>query len=593
MSTTRIVLRRFENLSGDASGDLLARGLAYDLATELARFATIEVVPPSSAEQVLTTRDHGRDASPLLLLQGGVREMGGRFRLTIQLTEHASGRQVWADRIDADASDVLRVQDTILADVAAALALRSDQARLADARRKPLVSLEAYECWLRGRDCLQRGTVEADAEARSFFERALTLDPHFARAYTGLSLSHFNEWSCQAWVAWDDTERHAFTFAERAAALDRGDAMAQIVLARILLYRRRFDEAAARVARALTLNPNDVDVLIHAALCRALLGDGASGLELALKATRLNPVSGEWYIGPAALSLFVLGRYDESVTWGLRMPHATLDCPALLAAAFALRGDSRRATEYLQRFLADFEERVTFGRTPEPGEPLRWLLHVNPFRRAEDVERVTEGLRLAGLPVDPDTATATFIARAEPRDGSRTAEFRRDGDRWRLVFDGAAAHASDAKGLRDLAALLACPGEERHCLELAGRPAEPAGEATVLDDRARREYRARLSELQRDIDEAERDHDLARGDRAREEMDALVEALSGALGLGGRSRALGSAAERARSAVTWRIRSAVRKIAMLHPALGRHLENSVRTGTYCSYQPERSVDWQL
>jgi hypothetical protein len=128
---------------------------------------------------------------------------------------------------------------------------------------------------------------------------------------------------------------------------------------------------------------------------------------------------------------------------------------------------------------------------------------------------------------------------------------------------------------------------------LAGRPAELAGTHEVLDERARREYRARIQDLQREIDEAARNHDTARGTRAREEMDAIVEALSGALGLGGRSRALGSAAERARSAVTWRIRSAIRKIAAVHPSLGRHLEHSVRTGTYCVYSPERPVHWTV
>jgi hypothetical protein len=221
------------------------------------------------------------------------------------------------------------------------------------------------------------------------------------------------------------------------------------------------------------------------------------------------------------------------------------------------------------------------------------LLHVNPFRRAEDVERVTTGLRLAGLSMDPDMERPALVATASAGSVSTTAQFRRQGDRWHVAFDGTVVSVADAKGLRDIATLLASPGEERHCLELAGRPAETSGAATVLDDRARREYRARLNDLQHEVDEAERDHDLARGSRAREEMDSLVDALSGALGLGGRSRSLGSSAERARSAVTWRIRSAIRKIAALHAALGRHLENGVRTGTYCSYQPERPVDWQL
>ncbi len=151
---------------------------------------------------------------------------------------------------------------------------------------------------MRGRESLRKGTIEGDPEARIFFERALELDPHLARAYSGLSLSHFNEWSCQAWIQWDETERLAYQFARRAADLDNADAMVEIVLGRITLYRRQFDEAAEHIARALALNPNEADVLAYAAACRAFLGDGASGLELATKAMRLNPVSADWYIGP-------------------------------------------------------------------------------------------------------------------------------------------------------------------------------------------------------------------------------------------------------------------------------------------------------
>ena len=578
-------------LSDDPLQDVLARGLGFDLATELARFATLEVIPSTSAARVLARSDADGGGSPLFVLNGGVRRLQDRIRISVQLTQ--GPRQIWADRFDSNADEILAVQDEIVARVAAALALRSDQARLALARRKPLVSLEAYECWLRGRESLRKGTVEGDAEARVFFERALELDPHLARAYSGVSLSHFNDWSCQAWVRWDEKERLAYEFAKRAADLDNGDAMVEIVLGRITLYRRLFDEAAEHVARALVLNPNDADVLAHCALCRAFLGDGASGVELATKAMRLNPVSGDWYIGAMTLSLFVLGRYEESIGFGARMPDATVDSPAFLAAALAFVGDRERATTYLRRFLVDFEEKITFGRTPDAGEQLRWLLHVNPFRRPEDIERFTTGLRLAGLTFDPDSDLVAETVVAPIGEALPRAQFRLQDDRWHLVFDGASVVISDAKGLRDLASLLASPGEERHCLELAGRPAETGGEDPVLDDRARREYRIRLADLQREIDEAERDSDPARGSRAREEMDALVEALAGALGLGGRSRSLGSAAERARSAVTWRIRSAVRKIATVHPSLGRHLENSVRTGTYCSYQPERPIDWDI
>jgi len=593
MSATTIALMAFENLSGDPSQDVLARGCSLDLAVELARFATLEVIPPTSASHVMALAGSAAGTAPMFLLTGGVRRHRDRVRISVSLTDTATGRQIWADRYDAAASELLDIEDAIVAQVAAALAIHTDGARLAVARRKPLVSLEAYECWLRGRDCLQRGTAEADDQARRFFERALELDPLFARAHAGLSLSYFNEWSCQAWLQWDEKERLALLHAQRAAAIDSTDAMVEIVLGRVMLYRRRFDEAAAHVVRALTLNPNEADVLAHAATCRAYLGDGESGLELARKASRLNPVSGDWYVAPAALSLLVLGRYEDAIAFGVRNPHATLDCPALLAAACAHVGDRTRAAEYLRRFLVEFEERVLFGREPEPGEPLRWLLHVNPFRRTEDVERIATGLRLAGLPADPDYERVAQPVAGQASAAPASGCFRREGSAWRLVFDGFMVEVSDVKGLHDLATLLASPGEEHHCLELAGRPRESAGHQDVLDERARREYRARLEDLQREIDQAERHNDAVRGARAREEMETLVEALSSALGLGGRSRALGSASERARSAVTWRIRSAIRKIAAVHPALGRHLEHSVRTGTYCAYTPERPVTWTL
>jgi len=193
--------------------------------------------------------------------------------------------------------------------------------------------------------------------------------------------------------------------------------------------------------------------------------------------------------------------------------------------------------------------------------------------------------------MDPDYDRAAVAVGARHTHRPDAGEFRFDGASWTLTFDGLRVSLSDAKGLHDLALLLSRPGDECHCLDLAGRPAEVAGRQEVLDERARRGYRERIHYLQREIDEAERDNDAARAARARAEMDALVEALSGALGLGGRSRALGSATERARSAVTWRIRSAIRKIAVVHPSLGRHLEHSVRTGTYCVYSPEHPVAW--
>lgn len=115
----------------------------------------------------------------------------------------------------------------------------------------------------------------------------------------------------------------------------------------------------------------------------------------------------------------------------------------------------------------------------------------------------------------------------------------------------------------------------------------------MIDTTARRQYEARIRELQADIDEAEGHHDIGRADRSRAELDALVDHLTAALGVGGRTRTPGSSADRARSAVTPRFRSAVDRIAGAHPALGRHLRQSPTTGSYCSYRPVPPVRWQV
>jgi len=189
--------------------------------------------------------------------------------------------------------------------------------------------------------------------------------------------------------------------------------------------------------------------------------------------------------------------------------------------------------------------------------------------------------------------------------------FLREGEFWTLHYQGRHARLRNTKGLRDLAVLLAAPAREFAAVELAAersvtaRSAAPAADVAaselhepgdlgeVVDAQARAAYRGRLLEL--DEQEAEAD---ARGDQQRSialaaERDALLAQLSAAYGLGGRARRAGHPAERARTAVTARIRDALRRIEAAHPELGAHLRQSVSTGTFCRYRPEPPTTWRL
>jgi len=117
----------------------------------------------------------------------------------------------------------------------------------------------------------------------------------------------------------------------------------------------------------------------------------------------------------------------------------------------------------------------------------------------------------------------------------------------------------------------------------------------ILDAQAKADYKQRLNDLRKDLEEAERFCDLNRAERARAEIDALAEQLSSAVGLGGRDRRTGSDAERARAAVTKRIRDSIKKIGEAIPSLGRYLAGQIKTGYYCSYtlNQDHPVTWKF
>jgi tetratricopeptide (TPR) repeat protein len=182
------------------------------------------------------------------------------------------------------------------------------------------------------------------------------------------------------------------------------------------------------------------------------------------------------------------------------------------------------------------------------------------------------------------------------------AMFRSEGDYWTIGFAGQTSRLRDSRGLQYLGRLLGSPGREIHVLDLAGgaqagpRAVGDAGDAgEVLDARAKAAYRRRLEEIDADIEQARTLGDIGRTAQAQSEREFLLSELSRAVGLGGRDRRAGAAAERARSAVTRAIRQALLRIRSDNPALGDHFDRTIRTGAYCVYLPDPRIaeHWML
>jgi hypothetical protein len=167
-------------------------------------------------------------------------------------------------------------------------------------------------------------------------------------------------------------------------------------------------------------------------------------------------------------------------------------------------------------------------------------------------------------------------------------EVSRDGEVWAVRRGATVVRLKDMRGLHMLAKLVASPGQDIHVLTLASETGQSvdAGDAgSMLDREAVKTYRARLADLEDEAREAEAWNDSGRLERARTEIESLRRELSRAIGLGGRERRAGAAAERARVNVTRRLRDVIQRIAEQDERLGRELDAAVTTGTSCSYRP--------
>ncbi len=175
-----------------------------------------------------------------------------------------------------------------------------------------------------------------------------------------------------------------------------------------------------------------------------------------------------------------------------------------------------------------------------------------------------------------------------------TASLRRTPSGWTITSSAQSVAVPVSKGWADIAALLAHPGEDFHVLQLidSGLIQQPAGD--LADRNAIGAYRARLRQLDENLTDAEHDNDLARAERMRLERDALLTELARVTGRTGAPRPdAGGVTERARKAVSARIRDAIRKVTRQLPELADQLDRHIVTGNWCRYRPDEELIWTV
>ena len=561
-----------------------------EIITDLSRFRSFQIISYDTTKSFQSGGDSRSSTLDELnldyLVKGVVGYHPEKLTLNLQLIDSRQQRLVWAEKFNGEFDELFRIQENIVEKIVASLQLFVDFDLLSKGRKKTLPSLNVYECYLKGVHELKEGTHEGAEKARSYFQQAIKMDPHYPRAYTGMSMSFFNELNCSFWSRWEINQSGAFEWAQKALELDEWDHVSNAIIGRIYLFHWEFDKAEHFLRKSLRINMNDAETLMYIAFGFTYLGYAKEAMDLINRATRLNPADSFCAFAYASFVHFELGEYKKSIELAEKHEIDTVwvDFPAYQAAAYYLLGNLEKMRACWETFLSEFSRKINDGKPTDSQTALEWMITMNPYRVETKLKPFWD--YMSKTDVD------------ELRGGESEApsvhqnRFSQEGRLWAVSFGGKQVQLSDLKGYHDIARLLAQSGQSIHCTGLMGAKVLEKGDE-VFDEKAKTTYQRRIRYLQQEIEEAKTLVDNQRLEELQGEYDQIISHVSRAMGKGGKARKVSGTLEKCRTAVTWRIRSAIKKIAEVHPALGKHLEASIKTGIFCEYSPEHEVKWIL
>lgn len=572
-----IAIFPLENLSEGNALDIFCKSFYIDLVTELSRFRQFQVIPCELVPEV-------QGAGYAYSIRGSFRFYNDILRINAQLINNRTGQVAWADRYEGEKDSLFSIQEDLLKEIVSSLQQQLNYNLLTQIRKKSPVNLTVYEHWLYGMEALKAGDTVADEKARVHFSEAIRIDPDYSLAYSGMSLTYFNEWSCQLWERWEISQKGAFEWAQKAIDLDEQNYVAALVLGRVFLYDGEYDKAEHYLRRAYRLNPNDGESLIQIASCFVFLGYVTEAENLYNKVVQMTPLNKDQYSYIGAFIALELGQFEKCIALGSARPAPWVDFPGMMAAAHFQTGDLESMRRWWKLFLTEFEKKILKGAPLDEKQALQWIVNISPYRGRTNLEPFWK--YIAGKDIDLSARPVNNVSHS----GAGVNEFFREDHFWRISFAGKTIQMPDVKGLHDIARLLDDPEKQIHCSELFGLGVV-MGSEKMFDEKARRSYQKKILELREEITLSERDNDPERTHALQREYDGVVEHLSSSLGIRGNVRKTNDAVDKARSAVTWRIRKAIRKIEQVHPELSKHLSLSIKTGIFCSYDPERPLKW--
>jgi TolB-like protein/tetratricopeptide (TPR) repeat protein len=389
-----IAVLPFVNMSGDPEQEYFSDGISEDIITALSKLRWFFVIARNSSfnykGKAVNIKQVAEELGVRYVLEGSVRRVGDRVRITAQLNDVATGSHVWAERYDSDCTDVFAVQDEITEAIVASIEPQLYAAENFRAQCKPPDSMDAWELVMRALSHYARVALQDIVVAQTLLQKAIAIDPNYGKALGVLAATHM----CCVNMGWSNAST-TVPIAERAALAairtDSEDPWAHHALGCVYLFTRRFDDSLAEFELALSLNPNFALAQGYYGLALSCCGRWQEATEAARRALRLSPRDpfAVVYYGVAALAQFVGRNYEEAMRLArtairlhrdFAFGHRVLTCAAAMAAQVEV------ATAALREL-----------RRAQPNISLDWVAREMPIKEAADRAHFLEACRRAGL----------------------------------------------------------------------------------------------------------------------------------------------------------------------------------------------------
>lgn len=353
-SRPSIVILPFDNMSGDPEQDYFSDGITEDIIAELGKFKEFLVIARNSSFQFRGKANDLAEVAKKLgvqyVVEGSVRKIGNRVRVTVQLIDASSTAHIWGEHYDRELDDIFAIQDEITQMIAARLARQTRTAIASRARARPTDNMSAYEFYLRA---LQLAAVyDAAHEAEPFLRQAVKLDPRFAAAHAMLSVVETLKFF---WVFYDPAYlRPALEMAKTALQLDPDEAYGHLASGFAHLYLRELRQAEITLDRAIALNPNDPFILSFRALFLNYTDRPDEALVEITEAQRRDPYAVGWYDDFRGIILTTAGRYAEAVACYAKMADVPRWSLVRLVVCHFELGEIKQAQDVLAKVKAHY-----------------------------------------------------------------------------------------------------------------------------------------------------------------------------------------------------------------------------------------------